>query len=102
MDIPKLFKRLKKRAPSLDLDTYGRKIGDIVASPSELAGAIKMSLAEPARASVIRKKMAEHIFHAPGKASKNVAGVVRYAAGLTSELPEGVVELSAEEDAANK
>jgi CDP-glycerol glycerophosphotransferase (TagB/SpsB family) len=99
MDIPKLFKRLKKRAPSLDLETYGRKIGDVVANPDELQDVITKSLAEPGRASEIRRKMAEHLFYAPGRASENVAAVVRYAAGLISELPDDVLELSANEEA---
>lgn len=98
MDIPKLFKRLKKRAPSLDLKTYGRKIGDVVASPNDLAAAIKHALAEPERASEIRTKMAEHVFYAQGKASENVAGVIRYTAGLTSTLPDEVLELTEKEE----
>ncbi len=96
IDIPKLFKRLKKRAPNLDLDTYGRKIGSIVAKSDNLVYAISDSLANPDRESEIRRTMASHIFHAPGSATENVAGVVLYAAGLSETLPESVEALKAE------
>jgi hypothetical protein len=90
LDIPKLFKRLKKRAPNLDLDTYGRKIGSIVGKSDNLVEAISESLANPDREGEIRRKMSSHIFHAPGLATANVLGVVLYAAGLSDELPATV------------
>ncbi len=93
LDIPKLFKRLKKRAPNLDLDTYGRKIGRIVGKSDNLIDAIADSLANPDREAGIRKKMSDHIFHTPGTATANVVGVVLYAAGLAEEIPSSVEEL---------
>ncbi len=93
IDIPALLKRVRKRAPALDLDTYGRKTGRVVADPAALAAAVRDSLANPERDSAIRRRMAAHLFHAPGRAAANVAGVVRYGAGLLPAPPDGVVAL---------
>lgn len=94
IDVPKVFKKLKKRSPALDLDTYGRKIGKVVKKPEELVLALEESLAHPERESGIRRAMAGHVFHAPGRAAENVTGVVLYAAGLAAGLPDGVEVLS--------
>ncbi len=90
IDVPQLLKKLEKRAPNLDLDTYGRKIGVVVKRASELADVIADSLAHPEREAGIRTQMAAHVFHDPGHATENVAGVVLYAAGLETGFPDGV------------
>ncbi|MCH8889793.1 MAG: CDP-glycerol glycerophosphotransferase family protein [Myxococcales bacterium] len=36
MDVPQMFNKVRKRSPSLDLDTYGRKIGEIMSAKSLL------------------------------------------------------------------
>ncbi len=96
LDIPRLMSRVAKRAPALDLNTYGRKIGRLVSTPDGLESAITDSLANPHRESEVRRRMASHLFHAPGHAAGNVAAVVRYAAGLEEALPECVVILDAQ------
>jgi hypothetical protein len=96
LDVPKLFKQVKKRAPNLDLDTYGRRIGRVAATGSEIIGAIEAALAEPDRESEIRRAMARHIFHEPGHATERVASVVLHAAGLVLELPSEIEELAPE------
>jgi len=96
LDIPRLMRRVTKRAPALDLNTYGRKIGCLVSTPHGLPAAITNSLANPDRESELRRRMAAHLFHDAGHAARNVAGVVSYAAGLTAALPEEVVILKAE------
>jgi len=95
LDIPKLMRRVAKRAPAMDLNTYGRKIGRLVSTPGGLESAIRNSLANPDREGEVRRRMAAHLFHAPGHAAGNVAAVVRYAAGMREDLPEGVVVLDA-------
>ncbi|MFQ5427942.1 MAG: CDP-glycerol glycerophosphotransferase family protein [Thermodesulfobacteriota bacterium] len=97
LDIPKLMRRVTKRAPALDLQTYGRKIGRLVSEPAGLEAAIKDILANPHSEAEVRRAMAAHLFHDPGNAARNVAGVVRYAAGLAEALPEGVVTLETKE-----
>ncbi|MFQ5354201.1 MAG: CDP-glycerol glycerophosphotransferase family protein [Thermodesulfobacteriota bacterium] len=97
LDIPKLMRRVTKRAPALDLQTYGRRTGRLVSAPAELESAIKDSLANPDREGELRRSMAAHLFHDPGNAARNVAGVVRCAAGLARAVPEGVVVLETKE-----
>ena len=88
LDTPELLKRLRKRAPALDLDTYGRKLGKLVAGPEVIVDAVSESLADPTRERALRRQAAEHLFHQPGTASRRVADVVRHAAGLAIGLPE--------------
>lgn len=90
LDTPKLFRRLQKRAPALDLETYGRKIGSVVSGPGDVVAAVTESLANPERGAALRRQAAAHLFHAPGAAAERVAGVVRFAAGLDPALPAGV------------
>ncbi len=89
LDTPKLLERLKKRAPALDLDTYGRKLGTIVREPGEVVAAIGDALANPRRDAALRRQAAHHLFHRPGTAAERVADVIRYAAGAARALPEG-------------
>ena len=90
LDVPKLFERVRKRSPALDLETYGRKIGTLVKGPGDLVAALREALDHPGRHGVPRRQMARHVFHGPGQAARRVAGVIRYAAGLRPALPEGV------------
>ena len=66
MEIEDLKSRLK---PKADLETWGRKGGDIVTSPSKLNGAIDAALADPGRHSEIRQALARDLFHDPGNAT---------------------------------
>ncbi|MHC4605491.1 MAG: CDP-glycerol glycerophosphotransferase family protein [Planctomycetota bacterium] len=96
LEVPKLFKKVAKRAAALVLMTYGRKIGRIVEEPGRVVSAIADSLAHPDREGRMRRAMARHVFHDPGGASERVAGVVRHAADLEEDLPEDVVALEPE------
>ena len=96
IDVPKLFERVAKRATSLDLETYGRKFGTIVEKSSQVVASIEDALANPGREREIRQKMVKHIFHRPGDAAERVTGVVRYAASMQQELPDGVEIVTAE------
>ena len=97
LDTPKLFKRVKKRAPAFDPDTYGRKIGTVVREGDDPAAAVAAALANPDREAKRRRQMAEHVFHAPGRAARVVADVIQYAAGLSDELPAGAASILADE-----
>lgn len=91
IDTPKLFKRLAKRAPALDLSTYGRNIGSVVKTPEEATETIHRLLQDGSQESALRREAAAHLFHAPGHAADRVASVVRHAAGLEPALPEDVL-----------
>lgn len=95
IDVPTLFARVDERSEAMDLNTYGRKIGVVVEKPTGLVQAIADALAHPGRESPLRRRMAAHVFHAPGGAAERVAGVVRHAAGLDEGLPAGVDTLLA-------
>lgn len=96
LDVPELFERVRKRAPNLDLDTYGRRIGRIAQSPVHAIDTISELLARPGVERDVRRAMARHIFHEPGRAVERVAAVVLHAADLLNELPAGIDELSPE------
>ena len=90
LDVPKLLKRLAKRAPALDLDTYGRRLGVVVQRPQDAVSVIADCLAHPDRESPLRSQAARHLFHAPGGGAERVAGVILHAAGGEADLPRGV------------
>jgi hypothetical protein len=96
LDTPKLFTQVEKRAPALDLQTYGRSIGVVVQKPEDVVAQLEQSLGHPEGQRALRRAAAEHIFHRPGQAARRVAGVVTHAAGLDSALPEGVEVLEPE------
>ncbi|MFH0945453.1 MAG: CDP-glycerol glycerophosphotransferase family protein [Planctomycetota bacterium] len=66
MEIEDLKSRLK---PKADLDTWGRKAGEVVPSPSKLNAAIDAALSDPGRQSEIRQALARDLFHDPGGAT---------------------------------
>jgi hypothetical protein len=96
LDTPKLFKQVQKRAPALDLQTYGRDVGVVVPGPEQIVAQLQHSLAHPAEQRALRRAAAEHIFHRPGGAARRVAGVITFAAGLSAALPESIEVLAPE------
>lgn len=94
LDVPELLKEVDGRGGLLDLDTYGRKIGVVVEKAAGVVAAVADSLAHPEREGPLRREVARTVFHDPGRATERVAGVVLHAAGLASELPEGVEVLN--------
>lgn len=94
IDVPKLLKNVQERGGALDLDTFGRRVGSIARGPEDVAAKIASALENPTREGELRRRAASEMFHMPGHAAENVAGVIRMAAGMTTELPEGVEELS--------
>lgn len=73
MEIEDLRSRLK---PKADLETWGRKAGDVVASPDQLAAAIDSALADPGRHSELRRALAADLFHDPGGATDRAVAVI--------------------------
>jgi len=96
LDVPELLKDVVDRGGALDLETHGRKGGVVVGKPEEVVGAIAGGLADPGRHAEARRATAKDVFHGPGLATERVTGVVLYAAGLASALPEGIVPLEPE------
>jgi hypothetical protein len=93
VDVPRLLDHVRAKSPALDLDTYGRRIGVIVDRPEAAPDVVADCLARPDRQQEVRRAMASHVFHAPGRATDNVVGTILYAAGLATALPTDVAVL---------
>lgn len=93
LEVTNLLKRISKRAPAMDLHTYGRKIGTIAENAKEVVSVIEDSLVNSHREDEIRRKMAEHVFYKPGGAVNRVTNVILHAAGLEQELQSDIQEI---------
>ena len=66
MDVPNLF---KKYSETIDLETWGRKIGVVARTAEELPGLIAHALSHPGELSSVRKAAARDIFYNHGAAT---------------------------------
>jgi CDP-glycerol glycerophosphotransferase (TagB/SpsB family) len=89
LDVPELLQNVVARGGFLDLETHGRKMGDLVERAEEVPAALADALAHPERHRAERLATARHMFHDPGRATERVAGVNLHAAGLAA-MPESV------------
>ena len=90
IDVPKLLLNVLKRGAPLDLETHGRKIGQLAKSPGEVVAAIERGLSEPEERGELRRETAAGVFHAPGGAAERVTRIVRWSAGLETGPPADV------------
>lgn len=79
VDVEDIERRLK---PKADLETWGRKVGDVVPGPARLLDAIEKALAEPGRKSELRRALAADLFHDPGRATDRALSVIFELLGL--------------------
>ena len=93
IDVPKLLKNVVARGAPLDLSTHGRRIGALARTADEVVAEIESGLARPEVRGDLRRATAAEVFHDPGGASERVAEVVRWAAGLRTELPPTIETL---------
>lgn len=71
LDVPELLAAATGVAGSaVDLETWGRKAGDLVCEPRELVPVIENALASPNRHQSLRQAMAADLFFNPGKATE--------------------------------
>jgi hypothetical protein len=68
LDIERLEEKVKDKA---DLDTWGRRSGDVIDGPAALLPALDAALADPKRHSDVRRALAADIFHEPGHATEH-------------------------------
>ena len=59
-----------RRRKNIDLDTWGRKGGEIVERAAELGDVVPRLLADPRDRSEIRRAIARDLFHRPGDAAR--------------------------------
>lgn len=70
LDVPQLLEQMRKKGVALDLDTWGRKGGQVVRWPDEAVDAVTWSLAHPRQGSRVRRAMAQDLFYNPGRATE--------------------------------
>lgn len=74
LDVPKLIKKaLKTKGSMVDLDTWGRRIGEVVKSPDDVLPALEDALTHPLRASTQRQQLVADVFYNPGKSTQAAA-----------------------------
>jgi hypothetical protein len=70
LDVPELIAHAAARENSaLDLETWGRRCGDVVERPEDAVAALERALAEPERHGDVRRAMAADLFYNPGGAT---------------------------------
>lgn len=75
LDVPELIAEARAREHSmLDLDTWGRRAGLVVAKPEDVEGAIAFSLQHPYTNADVRRAMARDFFYNPGQATQAAMG----------------------------
>ena len=71
LDVPKLIAKAEaKDSSQVDLDTWGRKCGQIAKTPDEALDLVVKGLANPGELSSIRQAMAKDLFYNPGRATE--------------------------------
>ncbi|MGE5840000.1 MAG: CDP-glycerol glycerophosphotransferase family protein [Deltaproteobacteria bacterium] len=70
IDVPQMIAAAQEKGASLDLDTWGRKGGEVAQWPDEVVEAVRWSLAHPNAKSSVRKAMARDMFFYPGHATE--------------------------------
>jgi hypothetical protein len=69
LDVPELLDAAGRGPSSLDLDTWGRRGGEIVDDPAAAVAAVEKGLREPDRQSTVRAGIATDLFYNPGRAT---------------------------------
>ena len=72
LDVPKLLAKARRGVGSmLDLETWGRRCGDLVTDPAEIVTTVSAALEQPQRHASIRRAMAEDLFFNHGCATES-------------------------------
>jgi hypothetical protein len=69
LDVPELIAAAGGNGSALDLDTWGRKGGQVAADPEAAVRAVAEGLEHPERRKKIRQAMVEDLFYNPGHAT---------------------------------
>jgi CDP-glycerol glycerophosphotransferase (TagB/SpsB family) len=68
LDVPELIEAARQKG-AVDLETWGRKAGDVVTDPADAVRAVADALGRPERHSDVRRALAEDLFYNPGAAT---------------------------------
>ena len=77
LDVPQLLEEARAVGANLDLQTWGRRGGVLVETPSEIVPAVAESLADPGRLSRVRRAIAQDLFFNPGNATNAAVAWLR-------------------------
>ncbi|MEP6666528.1 MAG: CDP-glycerol glycerophosphotransferase family protein [Nocardioidaceae bacterium] len=69
IDVPELLELTFKKGAMLDLETWGRKGGEVVADVSEAVQSVEAGLANPGERSEVRQAIVADLFFNPGSAT---------------------------------
>jgi CDP-glycerol glycerophosphotransferase (TagB/SpsB family) len=69
IDVPELFELTLSKHARLDLETWGRKGGEVVAEVSDALSAVEAGLAHPDERSEVRRAIVADLFFNPGHAT---------------------------------
>lgn len=69
LDVPELIAAAQATGAMVDLATWGRKGGQVVARPDEMVAAVADAIQHPERQSDVRRAMASDLFFNPGTAT---------------------------------
>lgn len=73
LDVPLLIEEATRTGAMVDLDTWGRKAGDLVTDPVDAAGVVAKALSDPGRHAEVRHAMVDDLFFNPGRATQAAA-----------------------------
>ncbi|MGI8800736.1 MAG: CDP-glycerol glycerophosphotransferase family protein [Solirubrobacteraceae bacterium] len=74
LDVPELLAAAAVEDQRLDLDTWGRKGGEVAADPISAVAAVARALADPQRDGEARRAMTSDLFYNPGQATVAAVG----------------------------
>ena len=69
IDVPELFELTLRKNARLDLETWGRRGGEVVAGVSEATEAVEAGLADPGARADVRRAIVADLFFNPGHAT---------------------------------
>lgn len=75
MDVPEILNG-KRAEGAMDLDTWGRKGGEVIEHAKDLLEAVPRALENPREKSAIRQAIAKDLFHEPGTATARAARTI--------------------------
>ncbi|MBI4881983.1 MAG: CDP-glycerol glycerophosphotransferase family protein [Planctomycetes bacterium] len=91
MDVPEILNGPRRR--KMDLDTWGRKGGDVASAPAQLLTLVPKLLENPQEKSECRRAIARDLFFEPGKATDRA--LRRMYEDMDLEAPEAVSRVEA-------
>ena len=81
LDVPELLAAAGGEGSALDLETWGRRGGEVVAGPADIVAAVERGLTDPGARSEVRREIMRDLFYNPGRATSGYTRVAQNAVG---------------------